>query len=63
VKDNLPHLKRQMKRLEITQDRVASVARVHRTMVNKVINGRAKSKDVLATIRGLIAAEQEMAKV
>lgn len=63
MKDNLAHLKRQLKRHGITQHRVAAVAGVDRTMVNKVVNGRAKSRKVVATITGLIAATREMARI
>jgi plasmid maintenance system antidote protein VapI len=60
VRDNLPHLKRQMKRYGVTQDRVAAVAGVHRTMVNKVVNGRAKSRKVVDTITVLISATRQL---
>lgn len=60
VKDNLTHLKRQMKRYGITQDRVAVVAGVTRTMVNKVVNGRARSNNVLRTVHVLITAHREL---
>lgn len=63
VKDNLAHLKRQLKRHRITQERVAAVAGVDRTMVNKVVNGRAKSRKVVNTITVLIAATRELARV
>jgi plasmid maintenance system antidote protein VapI len=63
VKDNLPQLKRQMKRYGVTQDRVAAMAGVHRTMVNKVVNGRAKSRKVVDTITVLISATRELARV
>jgi transcriptional regulator with XRE-family HTH domain len=61
VRDNLPQLKRRMKRHGITQHRVAAVAGVDRTMVNKVINGRAKSQRVIETIVVLIATQRELA--
>ena len=61
VKDNLSQLKRRMKRHGITQHRVAAVAGVDRTMVNKVINGKAKSQRVLNTIVVLIISERELA--
>ena len=61
MKDNLTQLKQRMKRHGITQHRVAAVAGVDRTMVNKVVNGRAKSQNVLKTILVLIATEREIA--
>ncbi|HME96784.1 MAG TPA: helix-turn-helix transcriptional regulator [Methylomirabilota bacterium] len=49
-----------MKRYGVTQDRVAAMAGVHRTMVNKVVNGRAKSRKVLNTITVLISATRQL---
>ena len=43
-----------MKRRGITQDRVADQANVTRTMGNHVLNGRAKSRKVMAAIDRLI---------
>lgn len=50
----LAHLKRRVKRAGITQERIAREARVDRTMVNKVLNGRAKSRPVLFVIERLL---------
>lgn len=52
---NLPRLKRRMQRLGITQWQVAQAAQVSAPMVNHVINGRAKSRKVLAVIERLVA--------
>jgi predicted XRE-type DNA-binding protein len=54
----MTRLKRQMSRCRLTQHHVAAVAGVDRTMVNKVVNGRAKSERVLSLIRQLIALAQ-----
>ena len=54
MKTSLERLKRQMKRYRVTQHGVAAAAGVDRTMVNKVINGRAVSKPVLDTIRVMV---------
>lgn len=46
-----------MKQYGVTQDAIAASCGVHRTMVNKVINGRAVSSKVLgATDRLILAA-------
>jgi transcriptional regulator with XRE-family HTH domain len=47
-------LKKRLKLLGITQDRIAKEAGVTRTMVNKVVNGRATSRRVRYTIERLI---------
>ena len=44
-----------MKRQGVTQQRVAVVAGVDPSMVNKVVNGRAVSRKVTDTIRDLLA--------
>lgn len=44
-----------MKVRGVTQDRVAIAAGVDRTMVNKVVNGRAVSRKVLDAIEDLLA--------
>lgn len=46
-----------MKRHGVTQHQVAAYVAVDRTMVNKVVNGRAVSRKVLDGIRDLIAAK------
>lgn len=51
----LARLKSQMKRHRITQHHVARVCGVDRTMVNKVVNGRAVSQRVTQAIRDLLA--------
>ena len=51
----LARLKRQMKRRGISQHRVARAAGVDRTMVNKVVNGRAVSRKVMDAIHDLLA--------
>lgn len=50
-----------MKRLGITQDRVAREANVTRFMVNHVVNGRAKSRKVMVVIERLIAERGQAA--
>jgi transcriptional regulator with XRE-family HTH domain len=47
-------LKRQLKRAGISQERVALEANVTRTMVNHVVNGRARSRRVLFAIERLL---------
>lgn len=54
----LARLKSQMKQHGVTQHHVAAILRVDRTMVNKVVNGRAKSLRVLNGIRDLIATRR-----
>ena len=56
--NNLERLKRQLKRHRITQDAIADEADVTRTMVNHVINGRAKSRKVMAVMVRLLAERQ-----
>lgn len=51
----LARLKRHLKRLGITQDRVAAQAGVTRTHVSHVLAGRFTSAPVLDAARGLIA--------
>lgn len=48
-------LKRRLKRRGITQEQVAREAKVDRTMVNKVLNARAKSRPVTFVIERLLA--------
>jgi hypothetical protein len=50
-----PALKRQMRQRRVTQHHVARVCGVDRTMVNKVVNGRAVSQRVTQAIRDLLA--------
>ena len=50
----LAHLKLRVKRAGLTQDRIAREAKVDRTMVNKVLNGRAKSRPVIFVIERLL---------
>lgn len=47
-------IKRQLKRAGISQDEVAVAADVTRTMVNHVVNGRAKSRKVIEAIDRLL---------
>ncbi len=54
----IPRLKKQLKAHGITQQDVANVAGVDRTMVNKVLNERAKSSKVVAVIRRSIDFER-----
>jgi transcriptional regulator with XRE-family HTH domain len=54
VRESLVRLKRQLQRHGITQDRIADEANVSRTMVNHVVNGRAKSRKVMAAIERLL---------
>lgn len=49
-------MKSALRRRGITQDQVARQAKVHRTMVSKVLNKRAKSSFVDAAIRVLLEA-------
>jgi transcriptional regulator with XRE-family HTH domain len=56
-KATLARLKRQLKAQGITQDRIADEANVTRPMVNHVINGRAKSRKVMAAIDRLLVAD------
>lgn len=58
VKHTATRIKSQLKRHRITQERVAAVAAVDRTMVNKVVNGRAKSERVLIIAEQLIRLAQ-----
>ena len=55
----LLRLKRQLHRRRITQDQIAWEARVHRTMVNHVLNGRARSRHVMAAIETLLGERGE----
>ena len=50
----LARLKRRLKRLGITQDEIADEINVTRPMVNHVLNGRAKSRKVLAACERLV---------
>lgn len=58
---SVPQLKRRLKRARITHDRVAEAASVHRTMVSKVLNGRAVSRPVVFVIERLLL-EHEAAR-
>lgn len=51
-------LKNQARRYGVTQDQIAEAARVGRTLVSHVFAGRAKSGNVVATARRLIAARR-----
>lgn len=51
----LARLKREAKALRITHDRIAAEANVGRTLVVHVLAGRAKSANVVATVKRLIA--------
>lgn len=53
----LARLNRERQRYRITQERIAAACRppVHRTMVNKVVNGKARSARVVAAAERLIA--------
>jgi hypothetical protein len=53
----LARLKSKSKRLRITNDRIADEAGVGRTLVVHVLAGRAKSANVVKTIKRLIAEE------
>jgi transcriptional regulator with XRE-family HTH domain len=53
--DTLQRLKRQLKKQGITHDQVASAANVGRTLVVHVLAGRAKSSNVVATVKRLLA--------
>ena len=55
----LARLKRNLKRLGITQDRVAAQAGVTRTHVSHVLAGRFTSAKVLETAGALIAEAQQ----
>lgn len=50
----LARLKRRLKRLGITHDRIAAAAEVHRTMVVKVLSGHAKSAKVLDAAKRMV---------
>jgi transcriptional regulator with XRE-family HTH domain len=52
-------LKQQLKRARISQERIGDAAGVTRTMVNHVLNGRAKSQKVMAAIERLLAEQAE----
>lgn len=51
----LVQLKKKLKRVRLTQDVIAREAKVDRTMVNHVLNGRAKSRPVMFVIERLLA--------
>ena len=55
---SLVNLKRQAKRYGITQDDIASAASVGRSLVSHVFAGRAKSLNVVAVARRLVAARR-----
>jgi len=52
------NLKRQAKRYGITQDDIAAAASVGRSLVSHVFAGRAKSSNVVAEARRLVAARR-----
>jgi transcriptional regulator with XRE-family HTH domain len=54
----LGRLKRRLRRLGISQNQVAKEINVTRPMVNHVLNGRAKSRKVIAACQRLVAARQ-----
>jgi transcriptional regulator with XRE-family HTH domain len=54
----LGRLRQQAKRCGITQEQIAAAANVGRSLVSHVFAGRAKSSNVVATTRRLIAARQ-----
>jgi hypothetical protein len=56
--NTLSILKRQAKRYGITHDQIAETAHVGRTLVSHVLAGRAKSANVVATARRLIAVRR-----
>lgn len=60
-RDTLQRLKRQLKRVGITHERVAAEAGVGRTLVVHVLAGRAKSANVVATVKRLIAEAKNTA--
>jgi transcriptional regulator with XRE-family HTH domain len=51
----ISRLKRKLKRLGISQEAVADESNVSRPMVNHVLNGRAKSRKVIAACQRLLA--------
>jgi len=53
-----PGLKKELKSHGITHDQVATAANVGRTLVVHVLAGRAKSANVVATAKRLIAERQ-----
>jgi hypothetical protein len=60
VNHTLTRLRNQLKRHRITHDAVAAACTptVHRTMVSKALNDRAKSARVVATARRLVLEAQ-----
>lgn len=57
----LARLKKQLKSRGITQDQVAQAAGVGRTLVVHVLAGRAKSQNVVDTVKRLLAETAEVA--
>lgn len=55
----LGRLKRRLKRMGISQDAVADESNVSRPMVNHVLNGRAKSRKVIAACQRLLAGRAQ----
>jgi len=55
---SLVDLKRQAKRYGVTQDDIAAAASVGRSLVSHVFAGRAKSSNVVAEARRLVAARR-----
>ena len=60
MNSTLDRLRRQLKRHGVTHDAIAAacVPPVHRTMVSKAVNGRAKSARVVATAQRLLLEAQ-----
>jgi predicted XRE-type DNA-binding protein len=54
----LGRLKRRLKRWGISQNQIAREINVTRPMVNHVLNGRAKSRKVIAACERLLAQRQ-----
>jgi orotate phosphoribosyltransferase-like protein len=55
--NNIAWFKRQLRNSGITQQDVADEAKVHRTMVNHVLNQRAKSRKVIAAAERLLGRQ------
>lgn len=54
----LARLKRELKARRITHDQVAEAARVGRTLVVHVLAGRAKSQNVVDTVKRMLAESE-----
>jgi orotate phosphoribosyltransferase-like protein len=55
--NNIAWFKRRLRDSGITQQDVADEAKVHRTMVNHVLNQRAKSRKVIAAAERLLGRQ------